>query len=82
MSIAFSSEVMDHRIKFVCAHARVSRAGYLKHWFDLDYVIYLGKVHVSLAEYEPLQVNDEDVRQRVDLSLFWHLSFLFAIIAG
>ena len=70
MSIALGSKVMNNPINFICSNRLISLAWYLYHWFYFNYIVYFGKVHISLAEDESLQMDDEYVGERVDLCLF------------
>ena len=65
MSIAFGTEVMHHRVKPVVTRSILLLTRHLYSVFEADNVVYLGEVHVLLAEDESLQVDNQNFGQRI-----------------
>ena len=81
VAITFGAIVMYNAVQLIGADRLVLLARNLDGWLDLYDVIDLDEVHVLLAKHETLQVNDEDLGQRVDLCLLRHVAPLTAIVA-
>ena len=69
MSVVFGAQVVHDAVQFVRAGSIFLGARDLQLRFDLHDVVKLGVVHQTLTENEPLEVDDKDLRQGVDLGL-------------
>ena len=72
---------MDDSVESIFAHCCLQIASQLNVLLDLNPVIYLLIIHLSLTEYESLQVNDEDLREGANLGLFRDIPKFLAVVA-
>ena len=74
VAIVLCPVVVDDPVKVIVAHGALLLAGDLDSLLDADPVVALFEIHHPFAEDEPFQVDDEDLWQGEDLSLFAYLA--------
>ena len=72
---------MDDSVESIFAHCCLQIASQLNVLLDLNPVINLLIIHLSLTEDESLQVNDKNLRKGADFSLFRNVPQLLAVVA-